>query len=112
MTHLRVMLCFACSLPLFGCGTVFTRASPDLFGAYPLQAVVFDLAFISKVGEGSQEFMGMSPNGGWFFVTGVVSLPFDLAIDLVALPVDLVAWTLGATRTRGGWWPRMHSGDH
>jgi len=85
--------------PLFcGCGTVFSRSSPDLFGAYPLLAVEFDLVLISEVSGDGGEAMGMAAGPAFFFVTGLVSLPFDLAIDVVALPIDLVAWALGYQR--------------
>jgi hypothetical protein len=77
---------------------MFTRGSPHLVGAYPLQAVAFDLVFISKVtGEGG-EMMGMAAGPGYFFITGLLSLPFDLALDLVALPIDSLAWACGYRR--------------
>jgi hypothetical protein len=66
-----------------------------MFGAYPFQAVATDGYFISKTFNAPEEFMGMKAPGPLFLFWGLVSLPVDLAIDVVLLPIDLGAWVFG-----------------
>lgn len=76
-------------LCLPGCGTAMTRMEGTPFGAYPLEAPLADCMMI-----GCQ----YGPSYGKSIVFGLVSLPIDLALDLVLCPVDLIAWALGKNR--------------
>ena len=92
------------------CGTAISRdrdGDGTVFGAYPFEAVAIDV-----------EIMGMQG----FLLCGLASLPFDLVVDVVASPIDLVAWVCGADKMpskhasaddpatpRSPWTPRLRS---
>ena len=63
-----------------GCGTVMTRGGDNFFGAPLYQATVADVGMC-----GSTETIG----------AGLPSFPFDLVLDTVFLPFDLVFWATG-----------------
>ena len=92
MKHISV---FFVTLLLSGCaGTIVTRFGGSVndphFGAYPYQAPVIDL-----------KLMGAGGKLGLFeFEVGILSLPLDIAIDTVFLPVDLIMWTFGCKKNQ------------
>ena len=96
---LALPLIVASGAMLASCGTIYSRGGGEQFGRYPLQAVATDLYFISKTFEPEQEFMGLAANGRLFLLLGLVSLPVDLVVDVVAAPLDVVAWILGAHKS-------------
>jgi hypothetical protein len=80
-------------LCLNGCvGTVFTRIhSPgDWAGGYPFQAVVFDAGAIGSDWQGGHAGIGVG-----IPLAATFSWPWDLAIDALLLPLDLVFWLAG-----------------
>ncbi len=82
-----------------GCiGTMLSRGNHDFAGKYPLQAVACDIQHVVN-----DKFDGL----GILVVTGcIISVPVDLAVDVVLMPVDLVLWPFGFDRgsTDGGSW--------
>ena len=89
----------AASVCLVGPGCVGTYDSrwrsggADAFlGGYQLQAVVVDLTYLAGA---FQSMEGSHWSGSELFTFSLFSLPLDAALDLVLLPVDLVAWLFG-----------------
>ena len=75
-------------LNLSGCllGTAYSRSGGEnSFGKYPYMAIAVDV-----------KAMGSPAAAGW----GVLSIPLDLVIDTVLMPVDLVLWPLGYTKEK------------
>jgi len=68
-----------------------TRVSEDPFGAYPLQGVAFDFYMGNEV-VGNSIQNHEDPDQ---LLYPLLSLPFDLVIDVILLPADLIAWPLG-----------------
>lgn len=66
-------------------------------GAYPFEAVWVDLRMIARSFEAAATAAGdpeLDPEGCcWLPV--LLMLPFDLALDAVLLPADLIGWTAG-----------------
>ncbi|MCB9886838.1 MAG: hypothetical protein H6838_15200 [Planctomycetes bacterium] len=101
MRTLEAFLCAAVLVSCTSCGTVTSRGQGTVFGAYPLMAVWADLAFIERgTGGQTEDMSGSSVNQVLFLLGGLVCLPFDLAIDVVALPIDLGAWAFGKHKGR------------
>jgi len=80
----------AAILVLPGCGTVLTRGAPGYH--YPGKSVVEDLRLMFKRGTGATssglrywESQGARIHAAAF----VVSLPFDLVLDTLLLPLDV-----------------------
>ena len=80
-------------LPLLlaaGCGTFKTRTGNTQFGAYPYEGVAEDFTHMpdainkNRPGKTIMEFTVL-----------IVSIPFDLGLDTVLLPVDLACWSFG-----------------
>src|SRR5215813_6083846 len=96
MTNISLgIACLGLILNGAACGTAYSRGNGTMFGAYPFQAVVIDGYFISKTFNAPEEFMGMRAPGPLFLVWGLISLPIDVAIDVVTLPIDVGAWIAG-----------------
>jgi hypothetical protein len=78
------------------CGTLVTRGNGTLFGAYPLMAVWADLELMQRIGGETERLSDVVPITPLMsFFGGLLSLPIDIALDVVALPVDLTAWAFG-----------------
>ncbi len=69
-----------------GCGTLLSRGEGSFCGAYPFEAVAADVVMIAGQFDQDQE--------AWI-LRGLVSLPFDLVVDIALAPIDLVAWPFG-----------------
>ena len=95
-TVMSAALLALASLP--ACGTAFSRGSGSVFGAYPFHAVAIDGCFMSKTFNAPESFMGLMVPGPVFLIWGLVSLPVDLAVDVLLLPIDLGAWILGDSK--------------
>lgn len=88
----------ACAVPLVivsGCGSLFSRGMGAPFGGYPFEAVALDAVFICSVGGPGQQVLDQWMTGDVLFFWGLLSLPFDLLMDTIMLPVDLGAWACG-----------------
>lgn len=94
-----IFACCASLTTLSGCGTIASRGQRSWFGAYPFQGVGVDLVFLSKTFDAPQDFLGMKAPGSFFLFWGLVSLPFDLVVDAVALPLDVGGWIFGVHKT-------------
>ena len=81
-------------MSLGACGTIATRGSVPV-GAYPFASVEFDVVLIGALFDSSVEKSTRDRDAG----AGLLSLPVDLAIDAVLLPIDLVAWIFGARKS-------------
>lgn len=86
----RGVVLLAAILVLPGCGTVLTRGAPGYH--YPGKSVVEDLRLMFKRGTGATssglrywESQGHRIHAAAF----VVSLPFDLVLDTLLLPLDV-----------------------
>lgn len=77
------------------CGTLCTRPIEPVFGGAPFAAVAWDVVALTKVLGPTHRLLDIDWSGPWLFAGGLLSLPIDLAVDVVALPVDLVAWAFG-----------------
>lgn len=90
------------------CGTVLTRTRGDVFGYYPYEALVADAKLIGySLGfdiaiEGT---LNRTPADDGL-TAGLLSLPLDLVLDTIALPIDLVAWAFGGDKRTLGMAPR------
>jgi len=97
-------LCVALAcLLLAGCGTFRTRGyNGAVFGKYPLAAAYYDLDWIAEICR-TQSNQGIGERGWGIALMGLVCLPLDFAVDVVASPLDLAGWVLGFDRdaTRG-----------
>lgn len=98
MKTLTFLLCFIMLLVFSGCmGTIFTRVqrpNPDKSwtGAYPFQAIALDCyGSYQMIQTGGSD--KVSPGLGVTIL--LLSLPIDIVVDAVLLPVDLVAWPMG-----------------
>ena len=80
-----VLFLFASS----GCGTIHTRWGQHKFGAYPYQGAAVDV-------------VGVFDSEGVYYT--LPSLPFDLAVDTVCLPVDLIWWMCGIEKDHSHSW--------
>jgi len=69
-------------LTLTGCGTVVSRTGSHSFGAYPYQAVATDVAVVAVEKPDVK-------------VLAFFSIPFDLILDTLFLPPDLLFWIGG-----------------
>jgi hypothetical protein len=82
-----------------GCGTAGTRVLCDRsFGAYPYQGVAIDFTLIPA----SSDQPGHPTEEGINCATAILSIPLDLVVDTVLLPVDLVYWGQGKHKGGGG----------
>lgn len=89
---------------LQGCaaGTYSTRgdaAQPDRhwIGSYPYKAFVSDFELINHTNRQLKGDM-LFPKS-WVYSAAVISMPFDLVIDTILLPLDLAAWPFGWKRS-------------
>jgi uncharacterized protein YceK len=88
---------------LSGCGTFVTRGENSWH--YPYKSAVEDVFMITDAVAGTElsskgyDLMGMMVRGAPG--AGVLSLPLDLVIDTVLLPVDV---GVGAYRLVRSWW--------
>ena len=79
----RLLVLVFCLVFISGClGTISTRDKGNFAGGYPYQAVAFD-------GYCVAEARGNLAPGG------LVSMPLDLVVDTVLLPIDLLLWPFG-----------------
>lgn len=85
-----------------GClaGTILTRGDRAVVGGYPFQAVAVDVEMVAKAGDPPVDTSGVMIGGGTFLFWGLISLPLDLAIDLVATPLDLGFWAFDVHKTK------------
>jgi uncharacterized protein YceK len=91
MRCLALSLVLGASTALSGCGTAGSRFHGAVVGGLPFQAVAFDVLAASATG---------APDAGVRWLQGLVSLPFDLVIDAVLMPADVVAWIFGVHKAR------------
>lgn len=89
------LLVLAAGLSGAACGTMGTRTIGPVCGGAPFAAVAWDVVAMTKVFGPTERLLDIDWSGPWLFTGGLVSLPVDLAIDVVALPFDLVAWAFG-----------------
>ena len=81
----RCLSIFAISIVVYlttGCGTISTRMGDNQFGSPPYGAVVYDAKVIA---ERQPIAKGLA----------VLNIPFDLILDTVGLPIDLIFWAFG-----------------
>ena len=81
-----------------GCGTIYTRTNRSPVGRYPFDAVALDLWMLPMAFTGRHEVLGESKHGKQLTALGLLSLPIDLVLDTVLLPVDGIAWLFGAIK--------------
>ncbi len=83
-----------------GCGTVMTRSpgfGSSSCGAYPYQAVGADaVMFVDPIFVCTNY---STAAGIGTVVTALVSLPIDTCVDTLLLPVDVIYWADGKSRT-------------
>ncbi len=91
----RTALCLLAAAASASCGTLLTRPGGPAFGGWPFAAVAADGELLSKCFGPNQTFFDVDFAGPVLLLGGLLSLPIDLGIDLLALPIDLVAWTAG-----------------
>lgn len=75
-----------------------TRSPFRPAGAYPFAAVWTDGLMVGQMFSGRVVFRSFDMSGVEVGLWGVVSLPVDLVLDAVLLPVDLVCWAFGARK--------------
>ena len=80
-----------------------TRSDGAPLGAYPGQAVAYDFADLGRILGPGTDALGVRWQGPWMIVPWCLGLCVDMVWDTVLLPVDLVAWTLGAHKTPHEW---------
>ena len=90
----RAALCLLATASA-SCGTLLTRVGDPAFGGWPFAAVVADGELMSKCFGPQQTLVDVDFDGPVLLLGGLLSLPLDLGIDLLALPIDLVAWIAG-----------------
>jgi len=91
---LPIAICLIGSSGCFGTGVTRIMGESDCAGAYPGQAVAFDVrAFTSAWEEGHAGEGVVMP------VFAIFSLPVDIAVDVVLSPLDLILWPLGFEKT-------------
>jgi hypothetical protein len=88
---------------LFGCmGTLTTRVykhndvEPDFVGAYPFSGLANDVKHVIK-GNGENH---VPVPDGFTRMVSFLSIPFDIVVDAILLPADLIAWPFGLKK---GW---------
>lgn len=81
-------LAFATAVLAGGCGTVVTRLTLRGRHAHPYAAAVEDFEFMAKARWIELAYTDVKVGGE----LGLLSLPLDLAIDTLLLPIDLVRW--------------------
>ena len=91
MIERRILLPAAVALcaALSSCGTVYSRGTHAVFGAYPFQGVAVDAVMITGHFRDDREV---------YIAQGLMSLPFDLVVDVALCPLDLIAWVLGGRK--------------
>ncbi|MFY9342373.1 MAG: hypothetical protein WAT39_07780 [Planctomycetota bacterium] len=77
-----------------GCGTLVTRTSAPVVGAWPFEGAACDVALVAHAFTAESQ-ADRETN----FLIGLLSLPIDLVIDAALAPVDLIAWLFGAHKT-------------
>lgn len=93
--HSQLVASLVAALGCSACGSLCTRTLGPALGGVPGAAVVWDVMAMSKVAGPTHRLLDIDWDGPWLFAGGLLSLPFDLAVDVVALPFDLVAWACG-----------------
>lgn len=93
------------AIGLSGCaGTIATRINQKSFaGAYPYSSMKNDwelatIGFTDKIQKSTNAYMPPPAAITVCTILGVLSVPLDLALDTVFLPVDLVCWPLGFSK--------------
>ena len=99
-TILALLLIIACA-GTTGCGTLITRGGYEHFGAYPYQGVGKDVTMLAKTPKAI-----VHPEGIGEAILVIVSLPCDLILDTVFLPVDAIGWMRG--KKKDGWLSSVH----
>ena len=85
----KLLSCVIASFMLSGCLGTFSSRDCDVVGKYPGMAIAEDFRVMGTPG----------PYGtGWLAVIALISLPVDIVVDTVLLPVDLIAWPFGLKR--------------
>lgn len=103
--HRALSLFLVAATSLAGCGTLSTRGHlQPVVGAYPLQGTALDLAglyagFTDPVLWHPEHDRAAKVSKEGEVIGLLLSLPADLVIDVVLLPVDLVAWPFGWQKT-------------
>jgi uncharacterized protein YceK len=96
LEHFRkLLLQITMMLLLQSCiGTASTRFQNDSFvGAYPYSAVGTDLVLFG-------ENLGKPAHlGGFIALPSLISIPLDLVVDSILLPIDLITWPFGLRKT-------------
>ena len=85
---------------LTGCfGTLSTRVDNKVgeswAGSYPLTAPVSDVLIIHDMWANGLGLCSNREAGILLSIFPIASIPIDLGVDLILLPVDLVCWPLG-----------------
>ncbi len=80
-------------------GTISTRTGGDHIGRYPYQALYIDFYEMPQELIHKDENLAIVP-------LFIFSFPFDLVIDTVLLPADLITWPFGYEK--GGFLDGIH----
>ncbi len=90
----------ACTV-LAGCtGTMLSRGTgPCSVGKYPFEAIALDIGFMAATRADERDTGVPGKEGTPTFLWGLTSLPIDTVVDVVLLPVDVVAWIFGCSKT-------------
>ena len=105
MKPATVLIFVVAAISVSACGTLTTRRPVRPVGAYPFAALWTDGLMIGQMFNGPVAFGSFEMSGVEVALWGVVSLPVDLVVDAVFLPVDLVGWAFGARKHMGPPWP-------
>ena len=91
-----ILIVLSSCLVMPGClGTYLSRTGGNGCGKYPYLAIVYDVEVPLHVMDQPHESWGSKTAAVIF---GILSVPFDLALDTVLLPLDLIAWPLGGEK--------------
>lgn len=82
----------------------YNHPDESWFGSYPYRAVVDDVEIVAWSGGSIPDSPALGSIG---VLAGIVSIPFDIVVDTVLLPVDTVGWICGKKKGRGRLIPRV-----
>lgn len=82
----------------------YNRPDESWFGSYPYRAVVDDVEIIAWSGGSIPDSPAWGSVG---ILAGIVSIPFDLVVDTVLLPVDAIGWICGKKKGHARLIPRV-----